>query len=268
MGPSDLRVCRTISSQRVGTPVGVDVVEPRRDLVLDQVVERVGLEVVTPVLVVDAVGRRDRPAVVAVVPLVPPAVEDREVEPAVERGLHAGRAARLVGAQRVVQPDVAAGVERLRHRDVVVGQEHDAVPHLGVVGEPDDLLDQLLAAVVGGVRLAGDDQLDRALGVQQQPLEPLGVAQHQRQPLVRRHAAREADRQHVGVERPCRSSRARPARCRGPGGLAQAAAGVVDQALAQLRLTPRCRCRDLVDRVQERVDVVAVGAARARRPAR
>ena len=31
-------------------------------------------------------------------------------------------------------------------------------------------------------------------------LEPLGVAQHQRQPLVRRHAAGEADRQHVGVE--------------------------------------------------------------------
>ncbi len=75
------------------------------------------------------------------------------------------------------------------------------MPDLGVVGEADDLLDQLLAAVVGRVRLAGDDQLDRPLGVQQQRLEPLGVAQHQRQPLVRRHAAREADRQHVGVER-------------------------------------------------------------------
>ena len=151
--------------------------------------------------VVDAVGRRDRPAVVAVVPLVPPAVEDREVQAAVERGLHARRAARLVGTQRVVQPDVAAGVERLGHRDVVVGQEHDAVPDLGVVGEAHHLLDQLLAALVGRVRLAGDDQLHRALGVQQEPLEPLGVAQHQRQPLVRRDAAREADGEHVRVER-------------------------------------------------------------------
>jgi hypothetical protein len=60
---------------------GVAVVEPRRDLVLDQVVERVGLDVVARGRVLDAVGRRDRPAVVAVVPLVPPAVEDRQVRP-------------------------------------------------------------------------------------------------------------------------------------------------------------------------------------------
>src|SRR3712207_8156063 len=47
---------------------------------------------------------------------------------------------------------------RLGHRDVVVGQEDDAVAHRGVVGEPDDVLDQLLAAVVGRVGLARDDQ--------------------------------------------------------------------------------------------------------------
>ena len=33
----------------------------------------------------------------------------------------------------------------------------------GLVGEPDQLLDQPLAAVVGRVRLAGDHELDRAL---------------------------------------------------------------------------------------------------------
>jgi hypothetical protein len=58
----------------------VDVVEARGDLVLDEVVERRRLEVVAPVGVVDSVGGRDRPAVAAVVPLVPPAVEDRQVE--------------------------------------------------------------------------------------------------------------------------------------------------------------------------------------------
>ena len=145
-------------------------VEARRDLALDEVVQRGGLEVVAVVGVVDAVGGRDRPAVLAVVPLVPPAVEDRQVEAAVERGLHARRPAGLERAQRVVQPDVAARVEVLRHRDVVVGQVDDAVPDLGVVGEPHDLLDQRLALVVGRVRLAGDDQLDRSLGVQQQGL--------------------------------------------------------------------------------------------------
>jgi hypothetical protein len=35
------------------------------------------------------------------------------------------------------------------------------VTHLGAVGELNHLLDQRLAAVVGGVGLAGDDQLDR-----------------------------------------------------------------------------------------------------------
>ena len=79
-----------------------------------------------------------------------------------------------------------------------------------LVGEPDDLLHQLLAAVVGRVGLAGDDELHGPLGVEQQALQPLGVAQHQRQPLVRRHAAGEADRQHVGVEDRSTSSRARP----------------------------------------------------------
>ena len=72
--------------------------------------------------------------------------------------------------------------------------------HRRVVGEAHELLDQLLAAVVGGVRLAGDDDLDRPLGVQQQRGEPLGVAQHQGEPLVRRHPAGEADGEHVGVE--------------------------------------------------------------------
>jgi len=36
-----------------------------------------------------------------------------------------------------------------------------------------DVLDQLLAAVVGRVRLAGDDQLDRTLRVEQKRLEPV-----------------------------------------------------------------------------------------------
>src|SRR3546814_1150220 len=59
--------------------------------------------------------------------LVPPAVADGEVEPAVESRLHPRRAARLQRPQRVVQPDVAAPVEVAGHADVVAGQERDAV---------------------------------------------------------------------------------------------------------------------------------------------
>ena len=185
------------------------VVEAGHELVLDEVVERRRLGVVALLVVRRGVGGRDRPAVLAVVPLVPPAVEDREVQHAVERGLHAARAARLERAQRVVEPHVAAGVERLRERDVVVGQEHDPPAHLRVAAEAHELLDEDLARVVGRVRLAADHDLHRTLGVGEQPREPLGVAQHQREALVGRHAPREADREHLGVERCGRPRRAR-----------------------------------------------------------
>jgi hypothetical protein len=52
------------------------------------------------------------------------------------------------------------------------GRRGGAAP--GVVGEPDELLDRALAAVVGRVRLARDDDLDGPLGVQQQLGEPVG----------------------------------------------------------------------------------------------
>ena len=72
--------------------------------------------------------------------------------------------------------------------------------HLGPVGELHHLLDQCLAAVVGGVRLAGNDQLDRLLFVEQQLFQPVRVAQHQRQTLVGRHSPSEPDGQHVRIE--------------------------------------------------------------------
>lgn len=72
--------------------------------------------------------------------------------------------------------------------------------HPGVVREPDEFLDQPLPAVVRGVSLARDDDLDRPLGVQHQVHEPVAVAQHEGQPFVRGDPAREADGEDVGVE--------------------------------------------------------------------
>ena len=178
----------------------VGVVEDRGDPLLDEVVERRRLDVVAAIGVLDAVGRGDRPAVLAVEPLVPPAVEDGEVERSVEGRIHARGAAGLERAKGVVQPHVAPRVEVPGHGDVVVRQEDDAVADLGVVGEAHHLLDELLARLVGRVGLAGDDELHRPLGVVQQRLEPLGVAEHEGEALVGRHASGEADGQHVRVE--------------------------------------------------------------------
>ena len=234
-------MCATISSQRAGSAVRAGVVEQRRHRLADQVVQRGGLDLVPAGRVGHAVRRRDGPAVRAVVPLVPPAVPDRQVQAAVERGLHARGAARLQRPQRVVQPHVAALHQGARQGHVVVGQEHDPVPDPRVVGEPHHLLDQLLAAVVGGVRLAGDHDLHRPLRVEQQLGQPLRVAQHQRQPLVGRHPAGEADRQHVLVQRRRRSRSARPRRRRAGARRRAAAAGPRPPA------GPRSTAADLPD---------------------
>jgi hypothetical protein len=87
-----------------------------------------------------------------------------------------------------------------RHRDVVVGQERDAVPHCRVVGEADHLRDELLAPVVGGMALAGDYDLHRSVRIEQQRPQSIRFAQHQREPLVGGYPAGEAHGQHVRVE--------------------------------------------------------------------
>ena len=147
--------------------VGVAVVEPRRDRA-----SRAGRRARRPRGRRGGPGRSTPSAVGIAQPLwpsyhlVPPAVEDRQVEAAVQRRLHA-RTCRTPPAgaagcsARRRSPGRASGPSRCRSR---AGRRSGART-LGVVGEPHQLLDQLLAAVVGRVRLAGDDDLDRPLRV-------------------------------------------------------------------------------------------------------
>jgi hypothetical protein len=117
----------------------VAVVVERHDLALEQVVELVGVGGVALRLVVVAALAADRPAVHAVEPLGPPAVEDGEVEDAVHRGLLTGGAGGLQRTARVVQPHVDAARERPTDRHVVVLEEQDAAVEAGVVGQRVDL---------------------------------------------------------------------------------------------------------------------------------
>ena len=75
------------------------------------------------------------------------------------------------------------------------------MPDLRAIGELDHLLNECLTGIVGGVRLPCDDQLDRPVRVEQQCLQTLRIAQHQRQTLVGRYPPGESDCQHVGIER-------------------------------------------------------------------
>ncbi|MDQ0707747.1 hypothetical protein QFZ52_000399 [Arthrobacter woluwensis] len=74
------------------------------------------------------------------------------------------------------------------------------MPDFGVVREVHQVLDHLLARVVGRVRLARDHELHRMLRVQEDPPEPFRIPQHEGQTLVRGHATGEPDGQDVGVE--------------------------------------------------------------------
>lgn len=177
------------------------LVEARGDPLFQQLVEGRRLQVVPAVVVRRRTVRRgDRPAEVRPEPFVPPAVQHRQVQTAVQGRLHAARPARLQGAERVVEPDVAARVQLLRHRHAVVGEEHDPVADARVVREPHQLLDQAFSAVVRRVRLARDHDLHRTLRVEQQIHQPVGVAQHQGQTFVRGDTACEADGQDVRVQ--------------------------------------------------------------------
>ena len=86
------------------------------------------------------------------------------------------------------------------HGDVVVLDERDAVADGRIAGEAHDLGDHLLAEIVGGVGLAGEDQLERPLLVEEQGPQPIGLGQQQRRPLVGGEAPGEADDQEARVE--------------------------------------------------------------------
>ena len=71
---------------------------------------------------------------------------------------------------------------------------------VGRTGEPVDLADHVLSRLVGRVSLAGEDELDRPVGIEQQRPESLHLAEQQRGAFVGRETPGEADGQHVRVE--------------------------------------------------------------------
>ena len=107
----------------------------------------------------------DGEAVETVVSFGPPAVEDGEVEAAVEDDFLSAGAGGFEGAARVVEPDIDALDEMAAYVDVIVLDEDEFVGELAVAHHLSDLLEDLLAGLVEGVGFAGEDELHGALGV-------------------------------------------------------------------------------------------------------
>ena len=172
----------------------------RDDLILQQFIQGLAVFPVAPTIVVIFRRRLDRPAIGAVVALVPPAVGNRQVEHAVHRRLHAGGAGGFQRIDRVVQPDIAAGNQPAREAEVIAFHHQQLALELGPARDFVDAADQLLAGLVGRVRLAGENEQHRPVGIVDDLAHPVHVFEHQRGALVGREAAREADGQHVGIE--------------------------------------------------------------------
>src|SRR5271157_4478614 len=118
-------------------------------------IERSRLDFVLVVFVGVFLAAADGPADLRRVGLVPPTVEDREVQAAVGEQFHAAGPAGLVGPAGRVEPYVAALDEIAGHGDVVILKENDMAPNFGIANKVNHLADQVLAGVVMGVGLAG-----------------------------------------------------------------------------------------------------------------
>src|SRR5690606_26613158 len=178
----------------------VAAVVERDDLALEEGVQRVCVRRITALVVVVRAPAAYGPAVVALEALLPPAVEDREVEHPVHRGLLAAGPRRLEGTAWVVEPDVDTARQRPPDGHVVVLDEVNAASEALVVGQPVDAGDQLLALVVGRMGLAGEHELHRSLEVREDRAEAIRVAEDERRALVGGETPSEADRERVGVE--------------------------------------------------------------------
>src|SRR5207302_4650660 len=126
------------------------------DLSLQGPEERLRLSFVVSSLAVQRRTRRDRPADIRAVGLVPPAVEHAHVEDAVGRRFHSRGPARLQEPARVVEPDVGALNQVAGDLDVVVLEEGYARLF---ASQLDDLVEERFAWLVGRVGLARIEDL-------------------------------------------------------------------------------------------------------------
>jgi hypothetical protein len=69
-----------------------------------------------------------------------------------------------------------------------------------VLDKVHELLDQLFAAVVPWMALAGENKLDRAFRVEKNALETISVAQQKRGPLIGGESPCKPDREYARIE--------------------------------------------------------------------
>ncbi|MCK7527457.1 MAG: hypothetical protein MZV64_62555 [Ignavibacteriales bacterium] len=101
------------------------------------------------------------PAVFTVVGFAPPAIQNGEVQRAVDGRLHAGCAAGFQRTTGRVQPHIHTLDQVTRKVHVVIFDEDQASARFSAFDGAIDLLDELLAGFISRMRLARKDDLHR-----------------------------------------------------------------------------------------------------------
>jgi len=185
----------------LGYAGGGALVELWDDLAFEEVVEGAAFDGVGGGVVGVGLAVADGEAEFGVVGLVPPSVEDGAVEASVHGGLHAGGSGGFHAAAWGVEPDVAALDESAGDVHVVVFEEDDAAEVVAGLGELDELADEFLAGLVGGVAFAGDEELYWSVGVGEERFEAVLVSHEEGAAFVGGESSGEADGEDVGAER-------------------------------------------------------------------
>ena len=164
------------------------------DLPLEESEQALGLSHVVDLLTVERGAGRDRPTQLGAIRLVPPAVQNADVETSVRARLHATRAARLQEAAWIVQPHVRALDKVAGKRDVVVLHEDDSRLF---AGQGHDAGDDVFTGLVSRVGLAGEEDLHRSLRIAEKLRQACPVSEQEIGALVGGKTAAETNRQRI-----------------------------------------------------------------------
>ena len=137
----------------------------------------------------------------------PPAIQLGKIQAAVDEDLHSARPACFPRPPGRVDPKIDALDQFLSQQHVVIVEKNNAALDLWTFDEVLPLFDQHLPRHVLRMSFAGEDQLNRALGIGEKANQSLRIMQEKIGTLVRGKAPRESHREHILVKNAARIRR-------------------------------------------------------------
>ena len=172
----------------------------RNNLGLEHGVDGLSIELILERLVLERTLVGKSPTCALLVTLVPPAVEDGEVQGTIHDGLLARSTGSLQWTSWGVHPDVATRNETLGNIHVVVLDKDYLAYELRHTRNLDDATDQTLATAISWVSLACKDELNRTLGVVDNLGQTVEVGEEQVCTLIGSETTCEANGESIGIE--------------------------------------------------------------------